>query len=195
MRLIEMKCQNCAAPLEIDLDNLQVYCQYCGEKLMIDVENLGDILYEKEKTKQVTEETKKAQVVAEQKKHSNNTIVKVILIWLGTGFALLIALTIIGIIAFSRHADKVRKEHAEKNEIQVNVSSESLIGKNYHDVEEQLENQGFQNITSTAHNDLITGWLHSKGEVEVVKIAGDTEFYSTNWFPADARIEIIYHDY
>ncbi|MBQ6343594.1 MAG: zinc ribbon domain-containing protein [Anaerolineaceae bacterium] len=51
-KLIHMKCQNCGANLDIDLDHLTAFCPYCGEKLMIDVEKLGDVLIEKEKTKQ-----------------------------------------------------------------------------------------------------------------------------------------------
>lgn len=49
-RLIHMKCQNCGANLELDLDHLMAYCPYCGEKLMIDFDGLNSVLIEKEKT-------------------------------------------------------------------------------------------------------------------------------------------------
>lgn len=52
MKLINMKCKKCGADLSIDLDHLQAYCQYCGSKLSIDIDKLGELLAEKEKTKQ-----------------------------------------------------------------------------------------------------------------------------------------------
>lgn len=51
MRLIQMKCSNCGAPLDINLDHLQAYCPYCGQKLLIDIDKLNEIIAEKEKTK------------------------------------------------------------------------------------------------------------------------------------------------
>ena len=53
MNLIKLKCASCNAPLEVDLDNLQVYCPYCGQKLMIDVQQMKDLLIEREKTRQM----------------------------------------------------------------------------------------------------------------------------------------------
>jgi DNA-directed RNA polymerase subunit RPC12/RpoP len=52
MNIIKMKCSNCGADLELDLDHLMIYCPYCGEKLLIDVGNYDNVLVEKEKTKQ-----------------------------------------------------------------------------------------------------------------------------------------------
>ena len=52
MKLVEMKCNNCNASLNIDLDNLQAFCPFCGQKLMIDFDQLASLLKEKEKTKQ-----------------------------------------------------------------------------------------------------------------------------------------------
>ena len=67
MRLIKMNCNNCNAPLDIDLENLQAKCPYCGQKLMIDFDQLGRVLAEKEKTKRTLGkeeyQTKRAQMV------------------------------------------------------------------------------------------------------------------------------------
>lgn len=52
VNLIHMKCQNCGANLDIDIDNMMAFCPYCGEKLMIDAEQLCSVLIEREKTKQ-----------------------------------------------------------------------------------------------------------------------------------------------
>lgn len=51
-RSIHLKCQNCGANLDVDLDRLMAFCPYCGEKLLIDTEQLSSVLVEKEKTKQ-----------------------------------------------------------------------------------------------------------------------------------------------
>ena len=55
MQLIKMKCNNCDAQLDVDLDNLQAYCPYCGQKLMMDFDQLAWVLAEKEKTKRAAE--------------------------------------------------------------------------------------------------------------------------------------------
>lgn len=51
MRLRKMKCENCGATLELNLDHLQAFCPYCGQKLYIETAQLGRIVAEKEKTK------------------------------------------------------------------------------------------------------------------------------------------------
>lgn len=40
MKLINMRCTNCGAELEIDADRRQVFCSYCGTKLMVDDESV-----------------------------------------------------------------------------------------------------------------------------------------------------------
>lgn len=52
MRIIRLKCQNCNADLELDMDHLMAFCPYCGRKLLIDIDNLSEILLEKERTRQ-----------------------------------------------------------------------------------------------------------------------------------------------
>jgi len=51
MELKPIKCANCGAQLEIDLDNIITFCPYCGSKLMIETDQLGRIISEKEETK------------------------------------------------------------------------------------------------------------------------------------------------
>lgn len=50
-RLLHMKCQNCGANLDLDLDNLIAFCPYCGAKLMLDIDQLHQVLIAKEVTK------------------------------------------------------------------------------------------------------------------------------------------------
>jgi len=51
MNFVSMKCKNCGAQLNLNLDNLAVYCPHCGNKLMLDVSEIQDLLREKEITK------------------------------------------------------------------------------------------------------------------------------------------------
>lgn len=49
MKLIQAKCQNCHADLEIDLDNFQAKCPYCGGSYIIDSNQIGYAVAEKHK--------------------------------------------------------------------------------------------------------------------------------------------------
>lgn len=40
MKLINLRCSNCGAVLEIDSQRKQVFCSYCGEKLLVDDETI-----------------------------------------------------------------------------------------------------------------------------------------------------------
>lgn len=51
MQLVKIKCNNCDAKIDVNLDDLQAFCPYCGQKLMIDFDQLAWILAEKEKEK------------------------------------------------------------------------------------------------------------------------------------------------
>ena len=66
MGLKSMKCNNCGATLELDIDNMIAYCPYCGKKLMFDIDQLDEIIKAREQTKQVykqeEEMTKRAQM-------------------------------------------------------------------------------------------------------------------------------------
>lgn len=68
-RLMQMKCQNCGANLELDLDNLIAFCPYCGAKLLVDIDQLHQVLIAKEQTKQVIakEQTKQKVIEADNK--------------------------------------------------------------------------------------------------------------------------------
>ena len=40
MKLINLRCTNCGADLQIDADRKQAFCTYCGTKLFLDDENI-----------------------------------------------------------------------------------------------------------------------------------------------------------
>lgn len=85
------------------------------------------------------------------------------------------------------------KRMAADGKIYVNLSAESLIGKNYKDVVKQLQEVGFTNIQLTRDKDLITGWVTGNGAVEEVSIAGNTAFTEKSSYKPDVEIVVTYH--
>ena len=83
-----------------------------------------------------------------------------------------------------------RRNNSNPDAIRVGVSSEDLVGMNYYEVAEILQEQGFTNIK--LHNE---GWhlLKDKGEVKSVSIDGCDEFYSYSKFMPDDVIIIYYY--
>lgn len=91
--IIHLKCQNCGAALDLDMDNLIAYCPYCGRKLLFDIDQLGNILIEKEKTKQkvIDRDIETKRIENERKKNRDNNEIKYAIICFGF-MALMIAL-------------------------------------------------------------------------------------------------------
>lgn len=73
IKMVRLKCQNCGSSLDLDMDNLMAYCPYCGQKLLFDVDQIGNILLEKEKTKQkvIDRDIETKRIENEQKKIDN----------------------------------------------------------------------------------------------------------------------------
>lgn len=65
MRLIDAKCKNCHANLEIDLDNLQAECPYCGSKLILEFD-VDRYLESKEETIRESNRLKESTIQKEQ---------------------------------------------------------------------------------------------------------------------------------
>ena len=65
MRLIEAKCPNCHANVEIDLDNLKASCPYCGSQLFLEfdvdryLENKEETIRENNRLKEATVQKEK----------------------------------------------------------------------------------------------------------------------------------------
>lgn len=51
MNIVKAECQQCHAPLSIDLDNMVTKCPYCGGQYIIESNQLMLAIHEKEKTK------------------------------------------------------------------------------------------------------------------------------------------------
>jgi len=80
MNLVQMKCENCGAQLNLNLDNIQAFCPYCGTKLMIDSDTLSKVLKEREKTKQI--EVKEQEMTKRMQDNHKARFKKDLLFWL-----------------------------------------------------------------------------------------------------------------
>ncbi|MDR0854287.1 MAG: hypothetical protein LBN34_07950 [Clostridiales Family XIII bacterium] len=79
--------------------------------------------------------------------------------------------------------------------IKIPESAVDFQGKNYKDVNTELENAGFTNIELEPIEDLITGWVTNDGDVEDVSVNGKTDYTSGSKFAKDAKIVIRYHTF
>lgn len=84
-----------------------------------------------------------------------------------------------------------------KHEGQSKTPSGSSVmkGKNYQDVVEIFEGNGFSNIKTEKIEDLITGWLTKDGEVEEVSVGGNVDYSADEWVDSDTKIVVRYHTF
>ena len=66
---------------------------------------------------------------------------------------------------------------------------------NYPSAVTKLKDAGFNNIKLEGIGDLITGWLHSEGDIKAVTVNGSGAFVADDRFPKDVPIVIAYHSY
>ncbi|MEY8420022.1 hypothetical protein AALA83_12200 [Oscillospiraceae bacterium 44-5] len=198
MKLIKLTCNNCNAPLEVDIDNLQAYCPYCGQKLLFDLEQMERVLAEKEQTKRAKERTKRAQEATkrvqieyeyEDKKHRRE---KAADRNFGIGLALFWCL-LMGFLFFMDYNEK--QEHQNNNEVQVSVSSKDLKEETVENAKEILKNCGFQYVNTTNKGDLVFGFFSKEGEIDSISINGNKKFSKGDWFPSDSVVVITYHGF
>ncbi len=91
--------------------------------------------------------------------------------------------------------EAVQTTAEDDGKIAMPVTSSSLYGENYVDVEKILREAGFQNISMEPIDDLVTGWMVSDGDVEKVSMGGYTSFDTSSRFAADTEIVISYHTF
>ncbi len=198
MNCIKINCQNCHESFDLNLDDMQHFCPYCGSKLLFDSNQIKHIYSRKEKSSYIEEKfrceqekTKRTQLelaYQERKETQDREIYLKIL----TGCAA-IMLFFIGLL-FSMERKELR-EHRINNELQLTVSSEELVNKNYQDVAQIFRSAGFENIELIQKDDLWLGILKKDGTVESVSINGDSLFESGEWVSSDAIIKITYHSF
>lgn len=68
-------------------------------------------------------------------------------------------------------------------------------GRDYEEVIDEFEEQGFTNVKTAILDDLITGWLIKDGEVESVSVDGDEDYSSDTWYPNNVEVIVTYHTF
>jgi len=88
-------------------------------------------------------------------------------------------------------------EESNKHEGEANTPSGSSIqeGRNYQEVIDTFEEEGFRNIKTEKLEDLITGWLTKDGEVEEVSVGGDVDYSQDEWVSVDTEVILKYHTF
>lgn len=84
------------------------------------------------------------------------------------------------------------KWEVEDGEVAVPASASDYKYENYQDVQKDLEDAGFTNITTEILYDIVLGWT-DEGEVKSVSIDGRTDYEKGEVFNMDAPIVITYH--
>lgn len=86
-------------------------------------------------------------------------------------------------------------KNSHEGEAKTPSGSSIQAGKNYLDVIEDFEEEGFTNIKTEKLGDLVTGWLTKDGEVEEVTVGGDVDYSPDRWVSADTEVIITYHTF
>ena len=69
------------------------------------------------------------------------------------------------------------------------------IGRNYKEVEKELQKQGFPNTTLIPQKDIKKASDRYLGKVAALTIDGNSKFSKGDWFDMMSNIAIIYHDF
>ena len=130
-----MKCHNCGAGLNIDIDRMQGFCPHCGQKVLFDIEQVNQIVKEKIESTRIQEEqqTQRVKIAydASQKHQKSDNIIATILI-----------VFVIGLIGFmfywAKAPSKEEKEHSEHLEYlqQLEIEIEDAIRDGDYDLAE-----------------------------------------------------------
>lgn len=130
-----------------------------------------------EKTKQQIQSFKKVKKRSFLKKHWKGLVFSIF-----TLFCMCICLSVWGY-----------KYYDSQKNIEIGVSSASVIGSNYEQVIEELKSRGFTNIYTYPVSDLELKDAELEYTVEGINIHGKDIFESYFEYPYDTRIEITYH--
>lgn len=173
------KCPNCGASLEIS-DQIDVFfCTYCGVKIYS-----GDKNRIKAQLK-VKEMDYGLEVLKEKNKNDKMAYIFAIL------FCLIMLPFLLLMFWGMDNSDKVN-EKLNSGKIQLKQDNLDLIGENYEDVVEVLEDTGFTNI-KTVETDREVPKNCKPGDVERILIGGGDDFYSGDYFEPDIPIRVYYY--
>ena len=161
---------------------MQAYCPYCGQKIIIDVDNLDKIYEEREISNRIRMEYEyqERKDIREEKQKISFII-------------FLTCLCIIAVMFCIYVARREENTHMKNNEIEVSISSEEFSEKTISEAKNILKTDGFKNIKLIESNNFVMNLISEEGKVKSVSINGDDEFMSSEWFPQNAEIEIVYY--
>lgn len=189
MKPVTLKCPNCGANLECDLDNLQIYCSHCGAKLVMDVDNLGELLVEKEKTKQIKESTYNKfvdQAINERiKKQSNASMIKLYKI-----LGILLVVSLVAVFLFEI-IDRI-KGWIDYKPGEIQIIDNTCSKKDVDSCKFDFEAMGFTNVNTIPVSN--NPGSNDYQENEVISISFDgIEENRYQWIKPDAIIRISYY--
>lgn len=104
MNIVKAECQQCHAPLSIDLDNMITKCPYCGGQYIIESNQLILAIHEKEETKRTA-----IQQYTELKKQRYDFILKNKDLAVLIGIFILLLITMFSVTFFDSDAITARK--------------------------------------------------------------------------------------
>jgi len=105
-------------------------------------------------------------------------------------------------IAISIHIDKKDKTaietelYPDSGRVVMPLSAKEIVGKDYKQIAQRLEDAGFTNVVLYPHADIKDGFNPLKkkeGEIQTVTINGSTDFKKNYSYDKDVLIRIIYH--
>lgn len=184
MKMVQMRCPNCDAVLDIKDDmTTQCFCNYCGTRILLD-DQQESVVKAKVRLQELEHEKYKIDKEYEEKdkdRKEQSSLLKGYLIFAGVFFTFFIVLGIIGI-------------SSEISMIPVPYSSHDFHKMNYEDAVHVLEESGYKSITVQRTDS--TGLFKERkfGRVKSISIDGDQLFRSGKEFNPNANVIIIYYD-
>lgn len=180
-KLTSMKCPECGGQLELNCGKRKkIFCPYCGSQIEIDNENEYTININKNininKTKRKIDDAD----IIRAKNEGKGSLIEGLVI-----FTIIIVLLVSCLLPVLE-----RKKNESAGKISVG-SYKNFVDENYEVVVKQFENMGFENIETVDLND--SGFLNKRYDVESVSIAGNSAFFSSDYFNKTDKVLITYH--
>ena len=124
---------------------------------------------------------------------------------LNIGIKIISALAVIGLVLYAglAHNTRVEKQKEETQilanekaaaKIPLGVSSQQVLGINYHEAIRLFQENGFINVQSEAVDDLTIETVGDQDTVIAVSIKGTTAFDEKDIYPENVLINVIYHN-
>lgn len=186
MSTISLKCKACGGSLDIDKDREVLFCPFCGSKEIfaesdeVKKTRIASKTYsEVEHARMQHEETMFREQVEATKSESDTKHRRR---WTVVWFLVIILF----VIPFIRNTTQTFN-HFIKREIQPPSSYFSYIGEDYNTVASELKAAGFSNVVVIPETE-----ESDSGEVIRVSIAGDPDFFSSEWFSRKSEVRIVY---